>query len=90
MAYSIVASTVAVNCFTPGHGRLPGDYRKAIRHMVTGATPIGWTPLHMLGSGSDKLLVKRDIIEALLESNTSTVQDFDKLHANAPEVIVFL
>ena len=79
VAYSIVASTVAVHCFRLGRPRLPGDYRKAIRHEVTGATPIGWTPLHMLGSGSDKLLVKRDIIEALLESKISTVKDLDQL-----------
>ena len=69
---------------------MPGDYGEAICEEVTGGTPIGWTPLHMLGSGSDKLLVKRDIIEALLESKISTVQDFDKLHANTPEAIVFL
>ena len=32
LAYSIVASTVAVHCFRLGRPRLPGDYRKAIRH----------------------------------------------------------
>ena len=40
---------------------------------------MGWTPLHMLGSGSDKLLVKYDIIEALLESEIATVKDLDQL-----------
>ena len=79
-----------MHCFRPGRPRLPGDYREAISHMVTGATPIGWTPLHCLCHGSDKAMVKRYIIEALLESEIATVKDFDQLHADTPEVIVFL
>ena len=35
VAYSVVASIVALHCFKAGRPRLPGDYREAIRHMVT-------------------------------------------------------
>ena len=89
VACSIVASIVAVHCFRLGRPQLPGDYRKAIRHRVEGATPIGWTPLHCLCHGSDTMLAQSVVIKALLENKVVTVKDFDSMHTATREVIVF-
>ena len=89
MQYCSFAGVVAVQCFCPGEPQLPGDYRSAMYHTVSGPTPNGWTPLHVLCHGSDRMLLQSEVIKALLENEVVTVKDFDSMHTHTLEVIVF-
>ena len=61
---------------------------KAMHHKVTGGTPVGWTPLHMLLSGSDCMMAQMDIVQTLLENDVVPLQYFDGLRND--EVIVLI
>ena len=89
MQYCAVAGNVALHCFCPDEPQLPGDYREAMYHTVSGPTPNGWTPLHVLCHGSDAMLWQKKVIEALLDNKVVTVKDFDSMHTATPQVIVF-
>ena len=85
--YCIMSAEVALGSFRKDDPKLPGDYSTAMSHKVTGATPIGWTPLHVLLHGSDVLMIQRQIIEELLDSKIVEVKDFDSMMDS--KVIVF-
>ena len=75
--FLLVAAEIALTCFRICSPKLPGDYYAAMSHKVTGPTPHGFKPLHVLCSGSDIMMCQRDVIEVLLESNTVRLADFD-------------
>ena len=57
-------------------------------HQCNGAKPNGWTPLHCLMHGSDRLMHKKQICKSLLENKVVDIKMFSTL--KEPKVIVFL
>ena len=87
MKFCSLAAEVAYICFRPGNLPLDGDYTKAMSHTVWGATPVGWTPLHILCNGSDASMMTRDVIKHLLENDIVDIRAFDSVTND--KVIVF-
>ena len=84
LRYCGYAIEIAIKAFTENEPVLKGDYMAAMSHM----NAQGWTPLHVLCSGSDEWGHQAEIITLLLESNTVELDFFDTM-LNA-KVIVFL
>ena len=87
---STLAGEIALTCFGPNAEKLPGDYTAAMSHTVTSGTPKGWTPLHVLCSGSDVLLVNVDIMQQLMDNRIVSVRDFDSTRNTEVSVFCFL
>ena len=59
----------------------------AISHKIDGGQPQGWTPLHILCSGSDVLLAAAEVCEKLLAGRIVDIRDFDSIKND--KVVVF-
>ena len=61
---------------------MPGDYKKAMSHKVTGQKPKGWTPIHVLCHGADQCYGVSEIIDVMLENGVADITDFDGTENN--------
>ena len=81
VTYSSLAVEVVLKMLEPNAPVMKGNYARAMQHQVEDSRPEGWTPLHCLCNGSDKMLAKKDIIEKLLEEDETGNSKFVPLCA---------
>ena len=89
MKYSDLACGILHNAFGRKDAKLPGNYTAAMSQKVHTGTPNGWSPLHILCSGSDKMVAQSTIIEILLKSGICTIRMFDSEIKNDGEIVFY-